>query len=133
MPRNFTAFSQLLADAEPGRQQLHLARWPNVPTPSAEKPFPLLSYTGAWRNVSNGSTAGCVSTLRNQLMSLYFRRFSDRLLAFTDREHRAAAQCGQLARRYHNVSSLLYCPHTPTTATTATTNHCDHHPTTTTT
>ena len=61
MPWRFTEYQQLVLDhpqqsAEP--LLLHRARWPNVLPPNASNRHPLLSYVGAWRNVSNGSETG---------------------------------------------------------------------------
>lgn len=59
LPARFTEFKQIVLSTSTGtaRMQLHEARWPNLNMSSA---FPLLSYSGAWRNVSNGSVAGSI-------------------------------------------------------------------------
>jgi hypothetical protein len=60
MPQQFPELLQLLQVSSDGStlRQLHLARWPDVPPATSANPFPLLNYSGVWRNVSNGSVAG---------------------------------------------------------------------------
>ena len=63
VPRRFPQLLQLMEQrADTGRplRQLHNSRWPNVPPATERNPFPLLNYTGAWRNVSNNSVAGSI-------------------------------------------------------------------------
>jgi hypothetical protein len=57
MPPRFLDFRQLVLSSAPEAQQLHEARWPNL---NMSAQFPMLSYSGAWRNVSNASVPGAI-------------------------------------------------------------------------
>ena len=65
VPRRFPQLLQLMEqradDTARPLRQLHNSRWPDVPPATELDPFPLLSYSGAWRNVSNNhSVAGSI-------------------------------------------------------------------------